>query len=419
MQTKTASEISKRFAIRQNQGIALILTILLMSLILFLSLYLLNFTLTEERISKSQSWGAKTYYLAEAGIQEMVWRLKNDSAYKQNFETNPSWTTSFTRNNPFGSENGSYTVTISNSGLAHGVITSTGTINIGNDKTSQRIVKTYVYRAMGQTGVEDNAGYADGDINITASLINIINGSLHSNINVIVNLISTVNIDEDLNAVNNFNKSSFSTVNVGGSIHSKNDYPPAAEPITMPAVDFDSASANSLKNRATIVYTKAQFDNLVAANQNLVLNGPITYVNGDIELKCDRKITVNGLLVSDRDINIGKFSIGCLFQCGQNNITVNHASGIASGLFAKRKINFDPCTGRVNVNGVIYASDEFKTLSLPQEFNIIGSLIGRKLTMTSIWQPINVTIDNQYLTEALGATEFSPIITVEHWEEEY
>ncbi|MBI4779237.1 hypothetical protein HY797_02180, partial [Candidatus Falkowbacteria bacterium] len=136
-------------------------------------------------------------------------------------------------------------------------------------------------------------------------------------------------------------------------------------------------------------------------------------------LKCDRKITVNGLLVSSRDINIGKFSIGCLFQCGQNDITVNHASGIASGLFAKRKINFDPCTGEVNVNGAVYASDEFKTLSLPREFNIIGGLIGRKLTMTSIWQPINVTMNNQYLSEALGATEFSPIITVEHWEEEY
>ncbi|MBI4779238.1 hypothetical protein HY797_02185, partial [Candidatus Falkowbacteria bacterium] len=173
-------------------------------------------------------------------------------------------------------------VTISNSGLAHGVITSTGTINIGNGKTSQRIVKTYVYRAIGQSGVQDNAGYADGDVNITASLINVIDGSLHSNINVIVNLISTVNIDENLNAVNNFNKSSFSTVNVGGAIHSKNYYPPAASPIAMPAVDFDSSSPNSLKNRATAVYTKNQFDNLIAANQNLTLTGPITYVDGDI-----------------------------------------------------------------------------------------------------------------------------------------
>jgi len=418
MRPETAKKTNKYFTAKQNRGIALILTILLMSLILFLSLYLLSFTLTEDRISKSQSFGAKTYYLAESGIQEMVWKLKNDATYKQNFESNPSWAVSFTRTNPFGSNNGSYTVSIANSDLAHGVITSTGTIDIGNGKTSQRIVKTYVYRAMGQSGVEDNAGYADGDANISASLINFYDGGLHSNINIIVNLISTVNVDKDLGAVNNFNKNFFSTVNVGGEIHSKN-YPPAASSITMPAVDFDSASANSLKNKATVVYTKTQFDALIAANQNLTLAGPITYVDGDIELKCDRKLTVNGQLVSGRDINIGAFSWGCPLQCDQSNVTVNHASGVASGLLAKRKINFDPCTGDVNINGIVYASDEFKTLSLPNQFNIIGGLIGRKLTMTSIWQPINVTINDQYLSETLGATEFSPIITVEHWEEEY
>ena len=348
----------------------------------------------------------------------MVWKLKNDAVYKQNFETNPVWTTNFSRVNPFGADNGSYSVSIVNSSQAHGVITSTGTINIGDGKTSQRIVKTYVYRSMGQTGVQNNAGYADGDINISAALVNIYGGGMHSNINAIVNLISTVNIDNNLDVVNNFNKSALSTVNVGGAIHSK-DYPPAASTIVMPAVDFDSASANSLKNKATVTYTKAQFDALSAANQNLVLNGPITYVDGDVELKCNRKLTVNGLLVSSRDINIGKFSWSCFLQCGQNDVTVNHATGVASGLLAKRKMNFDPCTGNINVNGVVYASDEFKTLSLPQQFNISGGLIGRKLTMTSIWQPINITINNQYLSEALGATEFSPIITVEHWEEEY
>ena len=57
----------KNKAQRNNKGVALIITILLMSLILFLSLYFLSFSLTEKRISHSQTWGAKTYYLAEAG----------------------------------------------------------------------------------------------------------------------------------------------------------------------------------------------------------------------------------------------------------------------------------------------------------------------------------------------------------------
>ena len=78
--------------IKNNRGIELIITILLMTVILFLAAYLLDAALIENRIALSQSWGAKTYYLAEAGIQEMVWKLKNDSAYKLNFETNrPVW----------------------------------------------------------------------------------------------------------------------------------------------------------------------------------------------------------------------------------------------------------------------------------------------------------------------------------------
>lgn len=411
--------MNQYFSIKQNRGIALILTVLLMSLILFLSLYLLNFTLTEDRISRSQAYGAKTYYLAEAGIQEMVWKLKHDLIYKQNFENDPGWTASFTRANPFGAGNGSYTVSITNSSLAHGMITSTGTINIDGGRTSQRIVRTYVYRAMGQSGVGDNCGYADGNIDISFSLVNFHGGSAHSNNVFNINGLSTVNVDTNLNAVGQYNKSWLSTVNVGGSIYTAN-YPPAAASITMPAVDFDSADANSLKNKATVVYSQSQFDTLMQNNQNLTLNGPITYVDGDINLKGGQNLTVNGLLVVGRDLIVGH-SLCRGFRCGSNSITVNHTVGQAAGILAKRKINFELWTGAITINGAVYANDQLSLLSFPLgfSFDITGGLISRKLTITSVWQPLNINHDNTILTEALGATEFSPVITVEHWEEEY
>jgi len=411
--------MNQRFFITQNRGVALILTILLMSIILFLSLYLLNFTLTEDRISKSQSLGAKTYYLAEAGIQEMVWKLKNNTAYKQSFETDPGWTANFTRANPFGPDNGSYTVSIANGSLAHGVITSTGTIYINGDKTSQRIIKTYVYRAMGQSGVQNNSGYADGNIDISFSLVNFQGGSAHSNNNFIINGLSTVNIDTDLNAVNQYNPSWFSTVNIGGSIYSANN-PPAAASIAMPAVDFDSSSLNSLKNRATAVYSQSQFDTLMQNNQNLTLNEPITYVDGDIDLKGAQNLIVNGLLVSGGDLIVGH-SLCRDLRCGSNSITVNHTAGQAAGILAKRKIKFELWTGAIAINGAIYADDQLSLLSFPLgfSFDVTGGLIARKLTITSVWQPININYDNTILSETLGATDFSPVITVEHWEEEY
>src|SRR3989338_7019133 len=137
--------------IKLQNGVALLITILIMSLILSLGVFVLNFSTTETKIAASQVAGGKTYYLAEAGIQEMIWKIKNDATYKNDFQTNPAWTASFTRTDPFGANSGSYTVAIANTSASNGNITSTGSINI-NGKTSQRIIKTSIYRLIGLRG---------------------------------------------------------------------------------------------------------------------------------------------------------------------------------------------------------------------------------------------------------------------------
>jgi len=412
--------MSKNINIQQNnQGVALILTILLMSLILFLSLYFLNFSLTEKQIAKSQTWSAKTYYLAEAGIAEMVWKLKNDEIYKDNFESDPDWTASFTRDNPFGENSGSYTVTIVNSAPARGEITSVGTININGNKTSQRIIKTTVYKALGQSGIQDSAGYADGNIDISGSIVNFYNGSAHSNNNFIVNLGSAIYVDSDLRAVGNYLESWTSTSTIIGDIYAAN-FPPAASEIEMPAIDFDSAATSSYKNRADIVYSEDEFEDLMWANQDLTLNDPITYVAGDVELRGGQNLTINGLLVIERDLDVGyRYRWGS--RSGYSSITVNHASGTPAGILVKRRIRFRFWTGDIDIDGIVYANDQLDIINFSPGFNfdVNGGLISRLLTITSSWQPINITHNNDILVEVLGATEFSPVIIVEHWEEEY
>jgi len=412
----------KNIIYTNNKGVALIITLLLLSLLLFLALYFLSFTLTEKKIAHSQSWGAKTYYLAEAGVAETVWRLKNDVTYKTSFETNPAWSASFSRDEPFGPNSGSYSVIIANTSLAHAEIISTGTINIEPGKTSQRIVKTNVYRAMGEGGLEigDNTGYADGNIDISLSLVNFYGGSAHSNNNFTVNGFSTVNIDTSLNAVNNFNESWMSTVNIGGLIYAANSENGPAAVVEMPAVDFDSEDPGSYKNIASTVYTEAEFDDLIEDNDNLTLNGPITYVSGNVDLYGNKLLTINGLLVIENDFEVGRsFCRG--ISCGRSSVTVNHTEGQASGIFAKRKVYFKYWSGDIDVNGVVYASDQLNILSVPFgfNFNADGGLISRKLTITSVWTPINITRNEEILVSSVGTMEFSPVITVEHWEEEY
>lgn len=410
-----------RKELKNNKGAALILTVLLTVLILLLGLYFLSFSLTEKRISRSQISGVKTYYLAEAGIADMIWKLKNDPAYKTAFESNPAYSQSFTRTDPFGADSGSYTVTVANSALARGEITSVGTIAIGGGKTSQRIVKTQVYKAMGTTGIGTNGGYADGNIDINGSKVNFFGGSAHSNGNFIINLFSDVNIEGDLNANGNYNKSWFSDVIITGAIHAKN-YQPAAPVIAMPAIDFNSSDPNSYKSRASAVYTSAQFDTLMANNQNLTLPGPITYVSGDIDVRGAQNLIINGVLAAERDFVVGKSRCRGA-RCGNSSVTVNHTAGQPSGILARRKIEFESFTSNVFINGLAYANDQFNINGIPffgaMNFNIIGAAVGRKLYIFSCWQPINITYSNENIVDALGASTFSPVITVEHWEEEY
>lgn len=425
-----------------QKGVALLITILIMTLILSLGVYVLNFSLTETKITASQISGGKTYYLAEAGIQEMVWKLKNNTAYKENFETNPAWTVSFTRLDPFGSNSGSYSVAITNDSVAHGNITSTGSINI-NGKISQRIVKTYVYRALGLSGVGASAGYADGNIDISSSNVNYIGGNAHANGVFNINGSSNVNIDGDLEAVGNYNENLSATVGVDGTIHAANNPPKAAE-ISMPAVDFDSHEATSLKNTADATYTPNQFETLIANNPNLTLNG-ITYVSGNAKIKDDINLIINGLLVINGDLEIAAdkhsdhhhndhddcdydhYDYHGHYKCKHAkyydviNITVNSATGTPSGIMANGKMIFKNDLGNININGVLYSTKDLtiEKLYVGQNFTVNGGTASRKLTITSSPKIIDVVFNNQILADTLLPATFSPVLTFDHWEEEY
>lgn len=400
--------------LKNKNGITLILSIMLMTLVLFLSLYYLNFSLSEKQISSSQSIGAKTYYLAESGVADMIWKLKNDATYKTNFETDPNWVASTTRVNPFGADSGSYTVTITNSSQAHADIVSTGSVTI-NGKTSQRIIKTKVFKAMGESLVGPNAIYADGNIDISSSIVNYLDGGSHSNGVYIVNGASVLTVEGDLNATGNYLLNWQATTSISGEIHAAN-YPPAAAPVIMPAVDFNSAATSSMKNRATTTYTAAQFEALLNDNPNLTLDGPIIYVNGEVEIEKAINLTINGLLVIQGDLEIDSNNTKTI------NITINHATGTPAGIMSSEKIEIKKLKGTIDINGVIYANDTIDLLNITSaaaNFDIIGGLIARKVTITSCTRPINIHYNTDPLNDSFFAAQFSPVVTVEHWEEEY
>ncbi|MEA1963475.1 MAG: hypothetical protein U9M94_04555 [Patescibacteria group bacterium] len=409
---------------KHQKGITIILVLLITTSLMFLSLYLLSFSLTEKLIAKSQALGGQAYYLAEAGINEMVWLIKNDSEYQTKFETESSWATTTSRTNPFGANTGSYYVTLTNTSPAHGEILSTGTVNLSSGNSSRRAVKILVYKPMGQSGIASSSGYADGNIDISNSLVNFIDGDAHSNLVFKVNGSSVVNIDGNLKAVGNYIKAATAVVNLlgGGDFYAANmPNGPAAE-IPMPAVDFDSSDLNSYKNRATIIYSESNFDDLMDLNQVLTLTDPITYVTGDVELKGDQTLIIDeALLIVEKDFTIG-FKKNGHSRNGPSNLIIQSASGTPAGVLAGRHVDFKQYTEIVDIYGVVYGADSMNLVGIDSyttQFDVRGGLLARKLTISSCWHPINITHDNEMLINTLGSASSSPTIIIEHWEEEY
>lgn len=407
-------------ATSNNRGFILVTSLLVMGLLLLLATYVVSFMITEFKISLSQTTATKTYYLAESGIAEAIWRIKYDPIWKAGFETNPNWTITYTRD-PALYPNGAYQIQITNFGRARGEIIATGFIE-NNGQIAQRVVKTSIYKALGESVVGNKGEYADGNIDVSGSVINVHNGSLFANNNLIVNFYSVINTDDTVSAVTNINQHWTSGINAPGGIFSPEN-PPAPEPIPMPAISFDDINdPNSYINQADQIYTQNQFADLLWNNQNLTLNG-ITYVTGDIDIKGGQQLTINGTLVSEGDVEVGKNTILCCWgaRCGLSNITINRPAEpeIPSGLLARGKIDFEFCLGNLNAHGLIYGTDQISILSIPQQFEVLGGLISRKMTLTSVWQGINITFDNEVISYTIGNPQYAPVVTVEHWEEEY
>jgi len=184
------------------------------------------------------------------------------------------------------------------------------------------------------------------------------------------------------------------------------------------------------------VYSASDFEDLlwqVGQAGTLTLNNEITYVDGRVELRGARYLVVNGALVSDDNIYIGErysWTREGRKDEGYSQITIIRPTDTsASGLLTKRKVNFGLYSSfePITIEGVIYANDEIRIISLPESFTLVGGIIARKFSVISAWQWLDITLDNDIIIYGLGykidseiiEPVFSPIIIIDHWEESY
>jgi hypothetical protein len=433
------------FKNKKKKGVISIIAFLTLGVLLLLGIYFISFTLTDSRISKSQVYATKTYYLAEAGANEAIWKLKNDSTWFNQFITNPSWSANFSHS----FADGFYTVSIQNFELARGEIVSTATINLGGGKTSQRVVKTIVFKALGSP-INNSGIFTDGpsgNMNVSSSHITINNGNAFcGNILNISSSNLTINdngeteeLEGQLLVHNNLIQSSTiinsETICASNQCDLECDVCPAPSS-DLPVVDFESSEPNSFKSRAQAaeslgqcqilcngslcstkcILSDSQFSSLISSASSVIINNEITYITGNVNISSKNNFIINGTLVSSvgKDINISS-----------SHITLNRPSEQSpSGLISGKKINISSTI--INSTGVIYSSDETNISS--SSGNITGAILARKLNTSSISSLI-ITLDNDVVLYGLGYiidgnpappnSIFSPIITIEHWEESY
>jgi len=453
---------NKRYNNEREKGVILIFAILVLSIILFTSIYFISFSLTGSKISLSQANATKAYYLAEAGVEEAIFKLKNDASWKNAFETQPtiedpncsSWSIPDYERNPVLFDQGSYKISIENLGCARAKITSISAIIIEGKKIAQRVIKTEVFKSINTDNNISNFGiFTSGSSeNITISSVspfNIHNGSIFSNNKIKLQFSSDVNVDEKALANNKIDISSwpFTSYLNASSICANNicegdcseGCPPAE--VLMPKLGFNSYLQASKNNDCSLIRTDGEtncyfsssekFEKMLWDNYpDIILNGVI-YVNGDINIRAGQDMVVNGTLVSGegKNINIGEENAWFrsewpYVRYGSCNIKIYRPSeNSPSGILAQKKINIGGWLGTgaesLYIEGLVYSGHEMKVSSINAPIEIHGGIATSKFTLSSMWNGVDIYLDSDAIIDTFGNSEYSPVISINHWEEEY
>jgi len=403
--------MKNRKEINRRSGFVLIMSVLVLTSLLVVGSYLVSASNSEYKIANAQFTATKNYYLAESGVNEMLWKIKNDTNTRNAFLAGTlSSSHDIDRSSVFGDTKSNYKVTAVSTATAEASIIATSTYQVGNS-VSQRVVKSYVSKATGSgtswpfsTFAGGRGSQQNGNFTFTGSgIVLTSNGSrLHAN--------QVFKVQGAEVVVNDGAVTSSNTINIvaGGRLTLNDSYQDApTTTVDTLQIDFDSDDPNSWKNRATATYTSAAFSSLP---NNSTLTG-IIYVNGNANVT-GKNMTINGVLVSSGTIS--------LTLAGQN-FTVNKNDTYGGGLLGKNNVSITTAGGQITVNGLVYSGNNLNITSAGTNFTINGSMTGFDARITASGGSIilNYNLDNfQQVIDPVWNPE-SPLIQIDHWEEQY
>jgi len=397
--------------IAQSKGYILVSVLVIMMILTMMMYFFSDALFSELAISRNQKSASQALHLAEAGVQEAVWRIQHDSANRSAFLDNSSGTTHFEHLDNALLNSGSYQVDITNTAKAVATITATGYLGMGL-KTAQRKVTTHVYQAIAPGPYTGDGGLFVGGPDPGDIYLHNLNYSYDSGYDR-SSIQSGGNID-----IGNANISVSKDILANGDIITQNStitLPPAEPPVPpgfsggveqsdyattflLPGID-----TNALKTTAQSqgqLYTSTQFANLI--NSQTTFNGVI-YVGGagGVEIK-NKNLVFNGVLVSEGSVTIKNATVD-----------INHTGG-PSGMVTLGNLNI--VNANLDIQGLVYIGIN-AAASVNANIKVTGAILAHSFSANNINLKLNFRRD--WVNETLEGGDQTPVIKMDHWEEEY
>ena len=390
--------------------------LILLGVCLFASAALVTVSILEAKISLSQRQGVAAYYAAESGVQDALWRLKNNATYNAALQAGTLNVSYFANNVP--TTGSSFTVTmkqVAGQPNGNGTIDVTGSIVAGAITAKRRIVTNVFQGATGAT-VGTNTMLAGGPISFSngAVQVNVVGGNIFSDSTIDLNSAKLDLHNNSFYSVGAYTQNpdpSSDVVNVAGKYAL--NYGNA--PVTKIIPSFDFASAKAAAQASGTYYTPAQFDALVPngnSSATIPLNGPVTYIDGSLSMTNHYKnktFNVTGALVIMGNLDVPT-SIGGM------SVNITTVPGSPSGLFVSGNANSS--AGTWTIAGVYYAGGDI-TMSNSQSFNMTGALIGGGAVTINNGNAWNITYNSTVINDTFPGSGTASPLQVRHWEEQY
>lgn len=420
--------------ISQKQKRAYItITVLILMMVLMAITYLFADAIYGElAIARNNKSAQAAFALSEAGVQEAIYRVQYDTVTRDTFINTANGATTFSHD-PALLPQGDYTVTIQNTAKGVATVTSVGTYALGL-KTARREIKLDIAQATqppeypydgGIYAAGSGGGASIADIDFWTATVKIYGGSLLSNRDINLKFGANVDIEKSVEAGDDVVKQGGSSLDCNCLINDDGDPlttqcspPPGCTPVegapakTMPEIDFE-AYKTIAKNTPGPSPDGNQyfadgddFEDLIPLFGSITFNG-VVYVDDGLNL-LGETVNMNGVLAASKSIK--------LWAAARINLAPP-AGGGASGILTQK--NFEVmATSRFGGTGLIYTGDRFQHYTMTETTNLTGGIISRR---TWFWgsQTTNIYFDADVINTTLANPIDTPVIELNHWEEEY